>query len=204
MKTLVSKEKLIEVIRDTKKDTVGFLVFSLIMVTILLVGAVRPTVSTIFRIIAEIAEKESVVIQLDEKILALSSLQREYNETVRSQVNDLSLIFPAKGDLSLIMANFEKVCEKYSFELTNITFDAVDMQMMDDQNFEVLAPTTVVLSLTGFKADIIKLLRAIEALPMYPVVETVSYSGTDTDDGTTGVTVRVKIYKVNDPTFYGR
>jgi len=45
-------------------------------------------------------------------------------------------------------------------------------------------------------------LSELEDLPMYPVIESFSYSTKTADDGTNAFTVSLRIYHVNNVNFY--
>lgn len=178
-----------------------FIGLTYVVATLLLVFAIIPTVSTILQINKEIQEKQRIHDSLEDKLAALTSLDEEYNSK-NSEFKDLALLFPASGNFSLFLSNIDAVIARNNFILESISFSEYDRENFDIKTLS-LKPWSVRLSVSGKKVYLITLLRDLEAMPMYPVIETVSYGDDVDDDGNTKYSLMLRIYHVPDnPKFY--
>jgi hypothetical protein len=69
-------------------------------------------------------------------------------------------------------------------------------------NTTVLEPWSVRLTVDGKKNNLVNLLRDLESLPMYPVIESISYSDKAETEETTNFTIHMRIYHVPVNNFY--
>ncbi len=178
-----------------------FIGLTYVISILLLVFAIVPTVNTILQINKEIKEKQRIHSALEQKLLALSELDEEYNGK-NSEFKNLSLLFPATGNFSLFLSNIDAIVSRNNFVLEAISFSEYNRQDYDINTLS-LQPSTVRLSVNGKKIYLITLLRDLEAMPMYPVIESVSYSEEVDQDGNTKYILSLRIYSVkNSPKFY--
>lgn len=180
-----------------KKRSYIFLGFTVVVAILLAVFAIRPTITTITKIKKEIETKTAISANLDKKISALSSLDTEYLENKKS-FNTLSLLFPSDGNFSLFLSNIDSITQRNGFVLDSIVFDDYDG---DSYNLstKALSPKTVRLTVTGDQAHLKGLLEGLEALPMYPVIESVSFS---VQGETFSFSIEIRIYEVSKSNFY--
>ncbi len=178
-----------------------FIGLTYVIAILLLVFAIIPTVSAIFQINKEIKSKEVTQKALEDKLSALSSLDAEYIEK-SSEFKDLSLLFPSTGNFSLFLSNIDAVIARNNFVLNTISFSEYDRETYKINTLS-LKPWSVRMSVSGKKVYLITLLRDLEAMPMYPVIESLSY-GEDADDaGNTRYSLTLRIYHIPDnPKFY--
>ena len=178
-----------------------FIGLTYVVATLLLVFAIIPTVSTILQINKEIREKQSIHKALEDKLAALSALDEEYNSR-NSEFKDLSLLFPASGNFSLFLSNIDAVVARNNFILESISFSEYDREGFNIKTLS-LKPWSVRISVSGKKVYLITLLRDLEAMPMYPVIEAVTYGDDVDDDGNTKYSLTLRIYHIPDnPNFY--
>ena len=177
-----------------------FVGLTYILTLLLLVFAIIPTISTIFNINKEIKEKEGIYKALEEKVFALSSLDQEYNDK-SSEFKDLSLLFPATGNFSLFLSNIDAVVARNNFILESISFTEYERDLFKAKT-TALKPWTVRISVSGKQVYLITLLRDLEAMPMFPVVESLAYGKEVDDDGNTRYSISLRIYHVDNPKFY--
>lgn len=178
-----------------------FVGLTYVVAILLLVFAVIPTVSTILQINKEIQEKERTQKALEEKLVALSSLDEEYNARL-TEFQNLSLIFPSTGNFSLFLSNIDAVVARNNFVLNSISFSEYDKSTYDINTIS-LKPWSVRMTVSGKKVYLITLLRGLEDMPMYPVVESVSYGDDVDDDGNTRYSITLRIYHIpENPKFY--
>lgn len=171
-----------------------------IFAVLLLVFAIVPTVNTISSINKEIKEKNRVNESLENKISALASLDEQYIEN-KDSFKDLTLLFPASGNFSLFLSNIDAVVTRNNFILESISFSKYDRDTFNTKT-TVLKPWSVRMSVSGKKVYLITLLRDLEAMPMFPVLESVSYGSEVDDDGNTRYSLSLRIYHVESPKFY--
>ncbi len=202
-----NRESVLLSAQKARNQTLSGSVFTIILVTILIFGAIRPTIITINRIISGNKRKAEVEAQLDNKIKAIEELTREYNNDVREEIELLSYLYPAKGNFSLVMANIDKVCEQNGFYMSSINFSRPSRDVLEDSNLvidraELLVPWQADIVVVGDKQRFVNLLIEIEKMPIYPTITAVRY-GRDTDDqGRTSFSVSMLLYKVDNINLY--
>lgn len=198
----LNTEEYIKLIKESPEKKKGyFFAGATVLISILLVVfAIRPTLLTIAKINTEIKEKTRLNTLLDAKIDTLSKLDQQYTD-LGADLSNLQLIFPDNGDFSLLMANVTGVLSKDGFQLSGINFDKYS-----DKNFtlstKLLIPWSVRLNVKGKPANLINLLKDLEALPMYPVIESFSYSSQTDENGLTNYSINLRIYKIDNNNFY--
>ena len=182
-----------------KKKTSYMAGLTLFFAIILIAFAIRPTILTIDRINKEIKEKEKIYKALEDKIEALSLLDQQYIENENS-MKALELIFPTSGNFSLFLSNIDSVVARNGFGLRSVGFSDYGKGLYDI-NTTVLTPWSVRMSVKGFEANLVSLLRDLEAMPMSPVIDSVSFGQID-DDGGRIFTVSMRIYHIKTNKFY--
>ncbi len=198
----VNTAEYIKIVKESpeKKKSYIFFGFSVVVMIILIIFAIRPTILTITRINKEIKEKEVMNNLLDTKINTLSALDKEYADS-KKKMNNLELIYPADGNFSLFMSNIDAITARNGFALMSISFDNYK-----GENFsigtKVLVPKTVRLNIRGRSNNLINLLKDLEALPMYPVVESVSYSTQKDKEGLNSFSISLRVYNIENSNFY--
>jgi Tfp pilus assembly protein PilO len=197
----VDTAEYIKIIKESpeKKRSYIFFGFSIFVTIILIVFAIRPTITTITRINKEIKEKTRTNDLLEKKIDTLSELDKDYKEH-RQKFDDLELIFPVGENQSLFLANIEPIVARNGYSLSSVRFDSYKGDYL--LNTRVLVPQTISVSIRGRQANIIGLLRDLESLPMYPVVEALSYSSQEGVDGLSSFTVTLRVYTIENDKFY--
>ena len=198
----INTAEYIKIIKESpeKKRSYMFFGFSIIVVIILIVFAIRPTITTITRINQGIKEKSRVNDLLEKKINTLSELDKEYTPN-QQKFENIRLVYPADGNFSLLLGNIESVVARNGFSLSSVRFDRYRGKNYP-LSTRVLVPHTISLSVKGRQVNIIGLLRELESLPMYPVVESLSYSSQKDSDDLNSFTINLRIYTVENDKFY--
>lgn len=193
---------LIATIREGKEKTASYVTvgFTLLIVILLAVFAIRPTVTTIMRINKEIKEKESITSLLGRRIQTLSTLNGEYEKS-KEKFDMLTLVFPVSERHVLFVSNIDSVIARNGFNLSSISFDRYDG---NDYNLStsVLRPTMIRLSVSGQYSNFINLLKDLESLPMYPVVESVNFANVRGDTNVLSFALSLRVYNIQDNNFY--
>lgn len=196
------KVKYVNLLKNSPSKNTEYLFLGLtfIISILLIVFAIKPTVSTVLTINSEIKEKQRVLKALDEKINALSSLDKEYLDN-KEEFEDLTLIYPTAGNFSLMLSNVEAVVSRNSFLLGSVNFSDYS-----NDNYDIaastLVPWTLRLSVSGKKSNFQNLLKDLEGMPMFPVIERVSYSDKVDADGLTSYSLTLRIYHIESKLFY--
>lgn len=177
-----------------------FFIFSIVVTIILIVFAIRPTVVTIARINSEIAQKTRTNELLENKINALSELDKQYVPN-RESFDNLELIFPADDNFSLFLANIEAVVTRNGFTLNSLSFSRYRGRNYN-LNTRILVPYAVSFSVSGRQRNIITLMRDLESLPMYPVIETISFSPPEEGEDTGSFAMFLRVYRIENDQFY--
>jgi Tfp pilus assembly protein PilO len=192
----------IKLIKESPEKKKGYIFAGVtVFVSILLiVFAIRPTIITITQINSSIKEKNRLNTALEAKINTLSALDKQYDE-IGSQLDDLALIYPSNENFSLLLANIESVLSKNSFSLVGVDFNKYSNKNVTFTP-KVLVPWTMQIVAKGNTSNVVNLLKSLEALPMYPVIETFSYSDQKDEKGLTSFSISLRIYKIDNANFY--
>ncbi|HQG57689.1 MAG TPA: hypothetical protein PLX79_01800 [Candidatus Dojkabacteria bacterium] len=195
-------EEKIKIIQGSKNKTYTFIGVTILIVLVLLLGAIRPTIIKISTVIAEVDARKTLQTQLNNKIDAISKLSKEYNTSYKDLFADLSLVYPARGDFSLFMANVEQVTNKNNFELVSIGFESEKVDDTSMASYNILKPWFANVTIKGQRSDLIKWMRDIESFPNYPQITSVSFGDKVDDEGMMSFSVRILMYKIDDSEFY--
>jgi hypothetical protein len=198
----INTTEYIRMIRDLpqKNKSYAFFGFSIIVTMLLVAFAIRPTITTITRINQEIKEKTRTNDLLEKKINSLSDLDKEYAPNKES-FEELEMVFPAGDNFSLLLANIELITSRNGHSLSSVRFERY-RGVEYDLGTKVLVPYIMTFSARGREANIINFLRELEDLPMYPVIESFSYSTQQDEDGLNAFTVGLRVYHIENANFY--
>lgn len=198
----MNTEEYIKVMKESPERKRGYIfaAVTLVISVLLIILAIRPTILTITRINGEIKEKTRLNTLLDSKINSLSALDKEYTE-YKDDFDSLKLIFPDDGDFGLLMANITGVVAKDGFTMTSINFDKYGGKDFT-LTTSVLVPWSLRMNVKGQPANLSNMLKDLEALPMYPVIESLSYSSQKDENGLTVYSIALRIYKIDNSNFY--
>ena len=201
-KKRLNTEEYIKLVKESPEKKRGYIFagITLLVSLVLIIFAIRPTIITITQISASIKEKNRLNTALDAKISTLSALDKQFEE-VGTDLADLKLIYPADGNFSLLLANMSPILSRNGFALLGINFDKYGDKNVTFTS-KVLAPWSVKISAKGKTANIVNLLKDLEALPMYPVIESFSYSDQKDKDGLTSFGINMRIYRIDNTNFY--
>lgn len=176
-----------------KRRSYSFFAFTIVATILLIVFAIKPTITTILRINREIKQKEYINQQLTSKRSTLSSLQSKYLER-KQDFRTLSLVFPADGNFSLLLSNIDSIVSRNGFVLSSVTFDEYEGNKTASNR--VLSPQSMRINVKGKRANIINLLKEFEALPMYPIIDFVSFSSNEDEQGLVSFSIGLRIYDI--------
>lgn len=192
--------KYLEIVnKSVQSKTYTFALFTIAVVAILLLGAIRPTLGKIAQIRKEIEQKRIINEQLTNKTNSLASLTNEYYAR-SDDMKTLALVYPSQGNFSLVLSNIESLANQYGYVLEGINFGAADKVALSTK---VLKPWAMKITIRGNKANLINFIKEIEGMPMYPVVNKVSYSTNNRNrTGQMVYSIEALIYKVDEPNFY--
>jgi len=192
---------LITTIKESREKTTSYITigFTMLIVTLLIIFAIRPTITTIIKINKGIKEKEGMSLLLKQRIKTLSSLNDEYEES-KEKFESLSLVFPVSERYILLLSNIDSVVNRNGFKLNSISFDKYDGEGYN-LSPSVLKPSIVRLSISGQYDSLINFLKDLESLPMHAVVEGIRFSiPQDGDDISFSLSLRV--YNISENNFY--
>lgn len=190
----------VKFIQDKRQSAYGFVVFTIIVVLILGVGAIKPSLDTVSRVNAEIDAKEQTLSALQTKRSSLDALFTQYEE-FSDTASDLELIFPSNGDFSLMLGNVENLTREHGFELNSVSFRPL-RQQGEEAEYTVLQPLLVDMSIQGQPERLVAFLQKLESLPMFPEIVSITYSDDANEQGELIYSVSLKIYEVEEINFY--
>lgn len=184
-----STKRFAGVVASERGQLYAMTAFNILLAIFLIVGVLRPTISTIVRVRAEISAKETVKTQLTTKIAQISSLRATYNSMQRD-IDKLTLIFPQNNDYSLLTINMGELSKRHGFSLNSASYKEA---REDPLQLNGLIKIEGSYTLTGDVAQLNLLMDAIEKLPMYPTIDEISYS-TASDSGEISVSMKLGFY----------
>lgn len=198
----LNTEEYIKMLNESPEKKKGYVFagVTVVVAILLIVFAVRPTILKITGINSSIKEKTRLSTALDAKISTLNTLDKQYQD-IGTDLDDLKLIYPADGNFSLLLANINPILSRNGFFLNGINFDKYSEKNITFAP-KVLVPWSVKISARGKTANVINLLKDLEALPMFPVVESFSYTDQKDESGLTNFSVSMRIYKIDNANFY--
>jgi len=186
---------------EEKRNSYITITFTLLVVVLLIVFAIRPTITTITKIKNDIKEKENITKQLDKRIKTLSALDQEFKSS-KEKFDSLRFVFPVSERYILLLSNIDSIVSRNGYKLNSINFDSYDKNV-ENITPTVIKPSVLSLSVSGTYSNFINLLKDLESLPMYAVIENVSFSGrTSYRSVEDSYSIRLRIYHVQEPNFY--
>jgi len=199
----INTTEYIKIIKESpeKKKSYIFVAVTVAVSIVLVIFAIRPTILTITRINKEITEKQRIDEALTKKIETLTELDKQYTQ-VKGSFSDLALIYPVNANFSLLLANIESVVSRNGYALGSVGFDKYDKNDNYKINTKYLAPWSLRVTVKGRVNNIINLLKDFESMPMYPVVESLSYSSQVDKNGLTSFGITMRIYHIENSNFY--
>lgn len=209
MGTLENSERKVEYVKiaqrgQSKTSEMIFTGLTFVAAILLIVFAIIPTFRTIDRINSEIKSKEATTEALKNKLAALTSLDSQYTQN-KEIFDGITLIFPNNEDFSLFLANIDSIVSRNAFILNSIGFSKIRESAQESKsNFSVLKPYSISLNIAGNKSGLIPFLNNLEALPMYPVIERISYSNQTDAQGNTNYSISLRVYNIEEVNFYGQ
>jgi Tfp pilus assembly protein PilO len=209
MGTLENSERKVEFVKiakqePNKKSEMIFTGLTYIVAILLIVFAIVPTFKTVQRINSEIKSKEVTTEALKNKLVALTSLDSQYAQN-KEIFDGISLVFPNNEDFSLFLANIDSIVSRNAFALNSIGFSKIKENSQESTlNFSVLKPYSISLNVAGNKSGLIPFLNDLEALPMYPIIEGISYSNQTDTQGNTNYSISLRVYNIEEVNFYSQ
>ena len=194
---------LITTIKESKDKNNSFITVGVTfaIIVLLIVFAIRPTVTKIVIIRKDIKEKERISQTLDQRIQMISSLEKEYDES-KEKFEFLQFVYRESEKYILLLSNIEPIVNRNSFKLTSFRFDKYDGDSYDLPT-SLVKPGVIQLSVTGLYSNFINLLKDFESLPMNCVIERVAF-GRNTSSGSNEMSfsLLIRIYNIPSTNFY--
>lgn len=186
------------ILSGNKNKTYTFGIITVVVVLVLLFGAIQPTLLTISKITTEVTKKKTLNTQLDAKINSITKLGNDY-EYLREKIDYLPLLFPTQGNFSLFLSNIDVITKESGFNLVSISFSANEDY---SSSTTTLVPWGAKITVSGSRANLIQLMEKIEAMPMSPVINNVSFSRNKSNSQNTSISLNIIIYRIDDLKFY--
>ncbi len=207
MGTLENSERKVEFVKiakqgESKKSEMIFTGLTYISAILLIVFAIVPTFKTVQRISSEIKTKEITTQALKSKLTTLTALDGQYTAN-KETFDGLTLIFPNNENFSLFLANIDSVVSRNAFALNSISFSKNREKPSEEViKFSVIKPYSIGVNVVGNKSGLIPFLNDLEALPMYPIIENISYSNQTDEQGNTNYSITLRVYNIEEVNFY--
>ena len=102
----------------------------------------------------------------------------------------------------MLLANIESVVSRNGYSLGSVGFEKYDKNENYKISAKYLVPWSLRVTAKGRISNLINLLKDFEAMPMYPVVESISYSSQVDKNGLTTFGINMRIYHIEVSNFY--
>lgn len=187
------KDTVQRLLKNPMQKTFTFLGVTLIVVLVFLMGAIRPTVSTISSLRAEIRTRESVNEKMQAKINAIQELQSEYDSR-KEDLSAIEVFFPVDADYSLLLASLERIAAKYGYELDNVQISIAESSVIRRSDYPDMESVDLRVSVSGRSTNLVEFISHLEELPVIPNIRRVGFTPEEGEDDTSWVRVSVDMY----------
>ncbi len=152
----------------------GDLLFSLMIISFFTFFAIRPTLTTIFKLMKELEDKKEINQKLDQKIADLNKAQMTYGKVV----NDLPLVeaaLPEKVAFEALTSRINYLSFIHQLKLVLASFDDFDLLTSGEEETEKeywgAGVLNFKLSLTGSYLNIKNFLKDLEVIDRMVVID---------------------------------
>lgn len=177
-----------------REKTYTFLGVTLIVVLVLLLGAVRPTLTTISKLRGEIKERQNVNNQMQDKLNTLQEVQDDYFQK-EEDLEFIQIFYPKDADYSLLMANFERIAKSYGYDLLSVRLEAArveDWEVEESSEYPGMEVVESRIHVVGELSELVNLLEHLENLPSVPDVNRVIFNPVE-DEGVVQIDVIISM-----------
>ncbi len=165
-----------------------FLIFSLVLLIVLLVLALKPTLVTIAGLVGEIDQKRVIEQRLDEKIASLAAAQRAYQE-ISAKLPLLDEAVPVKARVGKWVDSVEALAAANGLEATGVSLAGVPMGGKTGDGGG-LVEINFTVGATGEYGQIRQFVEQMEKLRRIVKLETVTVTQNDQAEGKLSLTMR--------------
>ncbi len=191
MATVTYKDTMKRLVSSPMRKTFTFLGVTLILLIILLMGAIKPTLTTISELRAEIRVRTDVNEKLQEKINNIGILQKIYEER-KDDTSVIEIFFPSDMDYSLLLASLEQISANYGYELKSVNI--VKAKKGETDEYKGMERVNLRINVEGRESNVSKFMKHLEGLPVIPNVRSMSITPDDNNEIESWVRMTVDMY----------
>lgn len=157
-----------EAFKTPQRKSYTIVGLTIITVAFFIVFAIKPTISKIASIQTNTKALQNLEIQIDKKLATLDLLiaQKDSN---KDNLVLFDKYFPTEKETSLLVANFEKISERYSLLLTSVSFDEATERVIATQ-YPTLTNVGVLETKITVEGDLTSIQNFVKHLEEYPRV----------------------------------
>lgn len=157
-----------EAFKTPQRKSYTIVGLTIITVAFFIVFAIKPTISKIASIQTNTKALENLEIKIDDKLKTLDHLIAQKDSNKENLVL-LDRYFPEDRDTALLVANFEKISERYSLLLTSVNFDVATERVIATQ-YPNLTNVGVLETKISVEGDLTSIQNFVKHLEEYPRV----------------------------------
>ena len=175
--------------------------FTLFFAFLLIVGAIRPTISDIVRIKSQLRTYKRIATQLDDKIDDIYQL-RDVLSQKKATLAYFDIYYPHNLDYSLFISNLEYMTRQEKAKLLSVNYSEhvrnEYVKRFKKKGIKEIVPVVFSITIQGDYNQLITFLKQIEDTPYLPQVITMGYRA-DQRDQTRTFTLNVLLFRLKKP-----
>lgn len=196
MATRQTQRDITSILRTSQQKALSTGVLTVVLIAVLVLGSLRPTLSTIFETNQKYEEKQQLLSTLktqNQKLTQLVALKQDAKDTVDS----INTYFPYDGDFSLFIVNLNQIANTYKLTMGNVSFsETLNNQIKENEAFvyKGMTPTTFQVTLSGDRTNLYSFLSYLESAPFFPKIISVQFGASTTQN--TLISIAFVVYKL--------
>lgn len=142
--------------------TYGHTVFTMIMMIIFIIFAIKPTVETILVLQKKLADSNQILEQLKDKATDLSKAKENYNALDQDVLSKIGSAIPDKPDLKSITLTLEGFSKKYDASVSALQIQPQVFEVAQIDSLGTVSEIEFNFNLTGEYGNLISILQEIK------------------------------------------
>ena len=175
--------------------------FTLLFAFLLVIGAIRPTISDIIRIRTQLKRYKEIAVKLDDKIDTIYELKSELDARQRTLAY-FDIYYPYNTDYSLFVSNLEYIVKQEKATLLSVTYSEKTkdeyVKRFQKKGIKSLDPIVFTVTIQGDYNQLLAFLKQLEQNPYLPQVISMGYRA-DKADQKRAFTINILLFRLKKP-----
>ncbi len=175
--------------------------FTIFFVFLLVLGAIRPTITDIVRIRNQLKVYKDIATKLDTKIDTIYELKSTFDRNQRTLAL-FDIYYPSNFDYSLFVANLEYIAKDIGSKLVSVSYSAqvgeAYAKEFGERGVHAVVPVVFTVTIEGDYNQLVSFLKRLEETPFLPEVLSMNYrASTPTKKQT--FSINILLFKLKAP-----